>query len=1078
MKKQVAATQENRRDLRHRLIAALAMLMVAVILAVGTTYMWLTLSVRPEVSGIVTHIGANGSLEIALLNDETYKDPNSVKTPGIGESLAASSPEANERWGNLLNLEDDSYGLNNIVLYPARLNAVLTPDGKGYQVGDKMLSVPTYGYDGRIVALKDNTMPGKFNGTDFVYNPDQIGYGVRAIGSTDSISVQASYLAEAKSKISGYTASAKSSAIGSLGSLKDLITKLAVSDSFTNADVESLKSMISGLMTAENYIEGALRQGLVAILAAALSDESAFTSMRELIMNENKTISQILGDLDIGMPIPSEFNSWIAAQEQMQSDLNAAMAACDAMTDNDHSKAEFRAAMDYIMKLEKVYLGDNKTGKPILSADKTEFLKTPLEVTLAPGSGVYATIADFADNYTADVGTIAKVKTASAQMVPYLSMLSIAVEDLSPAGGGAVSGAVTLKDTYGYALDLAFRCNAYGADLLLQTEASQRVYQDSSSAATMGGGSYMEFTVTGGSAMQVARYMDSVRVAFIDNQGNILGIAKLNTSNYETPSEGVVRAPLYLYEFSIVASGEDKGKLVMGERLKDSNFITSLDQNIAKAITTLVWMDGDVVDNTMVSGDTHLSGMLNLQFASSVDLVPLDDSGLMNYTVNKDALKQTLQASKAKYDAGQGSYTTESWTAFSSAYKYAETISIDLAAKPVQVDRAGKNLKKAEEGLQGVVVESLQDKIDAVREITGKTGVVGAYLSSDNQPVMLVDGDTTVPSGAKKSVYRVDYNKNLHDEGNGFVTRIYDDESWKALAQALYTAECIAASGPSKATIDETILALDAAVKGLTRGVYYQPYDYEGTLYYMGISEETDTYGKWYDSDFKRIISDLTTINLDAYATAISIVDISGGYMESNTTSTSLSLNLLSEVYGVLKDQTIVANNWVLPDGFSFVDSYDGAMKNPAPTITVSGDTFNVNELYAIPFEMLNLRLSGVPDGDHAIQGTLLTDAGVLFDCDKVLNVYTVSGGVEIEGGSLTVSALSSGDLAASLIGGSESIVSYRWYLSSGSATTFSVNEYTGSWAALTPGTVQVCVQVETAQGNKYTSAPITVTVE
>ena len=319
---------------------------------------------------------------------------------------------------------------------------------------------------------------------------------------------------------------------------------------------------------------------------------------------------------------------------------------------------------------------------------------------------------------------------------------------------------------------------------------------------------------------------------------------------------------------------------------------------------------------------------------------------------------------------------------------------------------------------------------------------------------------------------------NLHDEGNGFVTRIYDDESWKALAQALYTAECIAASGPSKQTIDETITALDAAVKAMTRGVYYQPYDYEGTLYYMGISEEEDTYGKWYDSSFKRIVSDLTTINLDAYATPISIANVSGGFVESNSTSTSLGLNLLSEVYGVLKDQTIVANNWILPVGFEFVDAYNGAMKDPAPTITVSADIFNVNELYAIPFEMLNLRLNNVPDGNHTVQGTLLTDAGVLFDCVKVLNVYTMSTGVEIDGGSRTIVTADNGELTASLLGGSETITSCKWYIESGSAATFSINEYTGSWTALMPGTVTVRVQVETAQGNKYTSSPVTITVE
>ncbi len=1078
MKKQIAATQENRRDLRHRLVAALALLMVAVILAVGTTYMWLTLSVRPEVSGIVTHIGANGSLEIALLNEDTYKDPNSIKTPGIGESLAAGSPEANERWGNLLNLEDESYGLSNIMLYPSRLNAVLSPDGKSYQIGDKMLSVPSYGYDGRIVALKDNTMAGKYNGTGFVYNPDTIGYGVRAIGSTETISVQSSYLAEAKSKISGYNKSAQSSAVGSLSGLKDLITKIAVSETFNNSDVASLKTMINGLKASEDYIEGSLRQGLVAIMAAALEDESAFNSLREVVMNENKTISQILSELNVGMPIPSDFTAWVAAQEQMQSDLNAAMAACDAMTDNDHSKAEFRVAMDYIMKLEKVYLGDNKTGKPILQANKTEFLNTPLTVTLAPGSGVYAIIADFTGNYTADVGTIAKVKTASSEMMAYLSMLSMVVNDLTPAGGGAVSGPVTLKDTYGYVLDMAFRCNAHGSDLLLQTDASQRVYEDSNSAATMGGGSYMEFTTTGSNTMQIVTLMDSVRVAFIDNQGNILGIAKLNTSNYEASSDGFVRAPLYLYEFTIVPSGQDKGKLVMGERLKDTNFITSLDQNIAKAITTLVWMDGDMVDNTMVSNESQLSGMLNLQFASSVDLIPLDDSGLMNYAVDKAALTQTLQASQPTYDAGQGYYTTESWNAYAAAYQYAEAINIDLASKPLQVDRAGKNLKKAEEGLQVVDLQSLQTKISAVRDMVGTTNVVGAYLSKDNEPVMLEDGDTTVPADAKRKVYRVDYNYNLHDEGNGFVTRIYDDESWTALAKALYNAECIDGTNPSRDVIDQTISGLDAAVKALDRGVYYLPYDYEGTLYYMGISEEQDTYGKWYDTDFHRIVSDLATINLDAYATPVTIVNISGDYLISDTTATSLSMNLISDVYAVLNEQIIVANNWVLPDGFSFAGGFNGGMKDPAPTITVVGDIFNVNELYAVPYEMLNLRLNGVADGNHSIKGTLLTDAGVLINCDKVLNVYTKSTGVKIDDNSFAVTADSTGELTASLIGGSETITSYRWYLESGSATTISINEYNGSWSALKSGAVTVRVQVETAQGNKYTSAPITITVE
>lgn len=1080
MRKQVAATKENRRNLRQRLMAALAMLLVALILAVGTTFTWLTMSVAPEVTGIVTYVGANGSLEIALLNQDTYGDPNSVKTPSIGESLAASSPEANERWGNLINLEDASYGLSNIVLYPARLNAVLTPDGKGYQIGDKFLSVPTYGYDGRIVDLRDNTMTGKFNGTDFVYNSAALHYGVRGIGSTNSMSAQASYLSDAKMKISGYTKSAQSSAIGSLSGLKDLMMKIAVGNStFTNDDVAILKKMLSSLQDSEDYIESTLRQGLVAIAASALENETVFEGIRAQITDETKTITVILSDLDI--PVPSQFSAWVSAQEQMQSNLSAAIGICDTLTDNAHTKDEFRSALDYIMKLEDVYLGDNTSGKPILQAGAADVANLPLTVTLGPRSGVYATIADFTGNYNADVGTIAKVKTASAQRPAYLTMMSMVVEDLTPAGGGVTTGPITLNDTYGYALDMAFRCNAYGSELLLQTDASQRVYQDSSSAATMGGGSYMEFTTDGSSAMQVARYIDAVRVAFIDNQGNILGVAKLNTSNYETTADGSVRAPLYLYEFSIVASGDDKGKMVMGERLKDSNVITALDQNIAKSITTIVWMDGDIVDNTMVSGGSHISGLLNLQFASSVDLIPLDDSGLKNYVVDKTALKQAVEASKRTYDAGQGNYTTESWRSFTAAYEYADAISTDLAAKPMQVDRAGKKLKAAEEGLKGVALQALQDKVAEVRAKTGKTAIVGAYLAKDGTIVLLDDGEDTVPGDAKARVYRVDYNNNLHDEGNGYVTRIYDEESWLALADALYTAECIAANSPSGEVIDRAILDLDNAFKALNRAVYYQPYDYEGELYYLAISNVADTYGKWYDSDFQRVVVDLAVMNLDAYATPISLVNVSGDYLPKGVTGTTMNLVLMSDVYGSLAEQTIVANNWVLPDGFNFVGGFVGAMEPnpPATVLNVKADMFNVNELYTTPFEMLNISIGSVDDGNHVIRGTLLTDKGVLFDCEKVVNVFTKSSGVAIDGDTaLTVSVQDTGVLAAELIGGSEMISSAKWYLVSGNAQTVSINEYTGSWMALAAGEVQIKVEVETAQGNTYTSNPITITVE
>lgn len=1080
MKKQVAATKENRRNLRQRLMAALAMLLVAIILAIGTTYAWLTLSVAPEVSGIATNVGANGSLEIALLNGDTYGNPNSVKTPGIGESLAASSPEANERWGNLINLENTSYGLNNIVLYPARLNAVKSETGDGYRVGDKFLSVPTYGYDGRIVDLTDNTVAGTYNGTNFIYDLSKLDYGVRAIGTTNSLSVQASYLATAKGNISGYTNSAKNAAIGSFSGIESLLMKIAGgAESYTDADVATLLKMITSLQTAEGYIESALRQTLVAYAASSIADELLFNTAYTTIMDAKKPISQIVGEMgDVASKLPSLINDMITAQEQMKSDLANAAAKCKELTGNDYTAEQIRTPLNYLMNLNEVYFNDKKYDE----VDKAELMtQMPITITLAPKSGVYASIADFTGNYQTTVTNMAIVKTASNQLIPHLTVLSMGVNELSAAGGGVSDKPIELTSTYGYALDLAFRCNAFGSDLLLETAGAQRVYDDSTSAATMGGGSYMEFATagTGMGTNDMTKLVDAVRVAFIDNKGNILAVAKLNTSNRKVTEDGSVRAPLYLYEYEIVETGEDKGKLIMGERRKENNALTALDQNIAKAITTVVWLDGDVVDNTMVSATSSVSGVLNLQFASSVDLLPLVDDALKNYTVDKGVLGQSVTNAKTTYEAGQGVYTTESWTAFVAAYEYATKINNDATATPMQVNRAGTNLDAAQKALAPIDLTALNAKISAVREKTGKTTIPGAYVSKDNEVVLLSDGADKAPEGAIATFYRVDYNKNLHDEGNGFKTPIYTDESWSALAQALYNAEALArlSSTTPADTIDEAITALDDAFDGLERAIYYQPYDYEGYLYYKAITEATETYGKWYTNEFKRVVADITIVNLDAYAKKVSLLSMDGQYVSIDDKAATFTLELLKETYGSLEEQTIIADNWKLPAGLK-TEEYALKQEDINKIITnVKADTFNFTELYVKKYPTLDLSWTSVAPGDYTVEGTMLTDKGVLFNFSKTLSFYKKAIGVTIEGATQILEGKTA-LLQVKLLdeGQTEEIANCTWIVDNAKVLSVDMG---GLVKALFAGNANVSVTVTTVQGNEYVmedSHAITVT--
>ena len=62
----------------------------------------------------------------------------------------------------------------------------------------------------------------------------------------------------------------------------------------------------------------------------------------------------------------------------------------------------------------------------------------------------------------------------------------------------------------------------------------------------------------------------------------------------------------------------------------EDDAIMALNQNQATKLSVLVYLDGNVVDNGDVAatGSTTMTGKMNLQFASSATLVPMEDSSL------------------------------------------------------------------------------------------------------------------------------------------------------------------------------------------------------------------------------------------------------------------------------------------------------------------------------------------------------------------------------------------------------------------------------------------------------------------
>jgi hypothetical protein len=209
------------------------------------------------------------------------------------------------------------------------------------------------------------------------------------------------------------------------------------------------------------------------------------------------------------------------------------------------------------------------------------------------------------------------METKTSVSPVYLDAIGAVVE-----GAGAPQGSgdtvLPITDMYGIIVDLAFRTNAADSNLLLQVDAADRIYDNNTNEETMGGGSSMTFKATTAdfSNDQVKSLMSAIRIVFFDptNSNAIIATAKLDVANATLGADGIT-AKLYLYTMD--ATGEVKST---------DNAIMALTQNQATALSVLVYLDGNLVGNDYVAAtaSTSMTGKMNLQFASSANLVPME----------------------------------------------------------------------------------------------------------------------------------------------------------------------------------------------------------------------------------------------------------------------------------------------------------------------------------------------------------------------------------------------------------------------------------------------------------------------
>lgn len=606
---------------KRKIIIAISILLICLILLMSVSYAWLSLSLTPEVSGIDTHIGANGSLEMALLSDSTYLDPSLIRTAVGNSSAVVSTMQSNLYWGSMVDLTDEGYGLGKITLLPSRLNVRSGGDGTAI-VGSNMLVIPEYGADGRFDHMITDTVSATYQEEGFIYSTEYQNYGVRGIGTASQLSIQQSALANARSVVKAYTSASVSSASSVWQENGAAVLRIYCnhyingSDSFTSSDIAMLRDAAIQMQNAISYVDLALRQGIVGYAASVIEDADDFKTVRSAAENTFIPLSAILSSVSV--ELPGTFSQWITTVENDKKQMQTVIASCNALKGDNFTWEQISPLVNAILNENEAYLGQVKLS----SMDSSTQLTADNVLTISPQAGIMADIADFSGNYnvfftyidsvSVEVGSTSRIST------PHLVVLSAALDECqAPSNNGTVFS-VPLNQVYGYAIDMAFRCNQ-GSNLLLQTVPTQRLGTDSEDAAAQGAGSFMRFTSEQLKVDGIVRMMDAIRIGFVDNQNHLLGVAKLNTSNYVETDEGVVAA-LYLYDYDVSMDGS----ISMGERREAQSAITELPQNTPVVITAVVWLDGDHVDNTLSAAITaqSMTGVLNLQFSSSATLNP------------------------------------------------------------------------------------------------------------------------------------------------------------------------------------------------------------------------------------------------------------------------------------------------------------------------------------------------------------------------------------------------------------------------------------------------------------------------
>lgn len=666
----------------QKLMGAIAMLLVASIMMSATSYAWFVLSTAPEVTDLTTTAGANGALEIALQSNKADGSGRADILSGVGQSIASKDAQtANTYWGNVVDLSE-GYGLEHITLYPARLNL-----NGGVVNTTSMLSIPTFGTDGRVTSLKNAE---KTYFKDGKFEQGQSHWGVNVMGATktqvgDAEPITLTYnrdfvLNEARTKVAEYRTSLREQMTKTIEDngpgVMAMITSLI---GFPIEEQQRAKLVGTYVSSMEHIISEATMAVRWALMANAAADSRNFDSNDpDDMVALGDLYAKCLNQLPLVSSGEEESIASIATQYNYTEIANAASSMAVAaeriavaralLASGDSSGAGLKLidANETFMygqytdhsNVEKAYTAlarnfDFETGNIVTEDTIFTVRKNATETNLF--SAIATVIGDYGGVMPAylimgDTAEWSATKGAEEQTMPFTYSIKATLADSYDKWN---DGSDTTKDTNIGTLGEIYNqintiraegtitvtlkrsdLSAYGysVDLALQCSKNTNLQLQQEAVArvdgdtsgqTMGGGSTMVFDLAGD--LTEAQVRKLMQGIYVVLMNTDTGaIYKIAAVDPDKLTVNQLQYPnRAMGTLTLYEPMIKEGVLSLGDKAAS---ITAMTADTQLNLTALVFLNGDQVDASMFSGTQALSltGTLNLQFASSEALTAME----------------------------------------------------------------------------------------------------------------------------------------------------------------------------------------------------------------------------------------------------------------------------------------------------------------------------------------------------------------------------------------------------------------------------------------------------------------------